>query len=126
MEASGVLALGFVIEQMTDKITRRVIFLLMAAYSIWIMVYEIIFFQNPIKYNNTYGLSDLGIQPAVLITMKKTLQLVHIIAMAKWFSRNWFPFFVSIWLLSRNIPGFIKKYFVCEQKFDQESEDYIK
>jgi hypothetical protein len=39
----------------------------------------------------------------MLLAIHKVLQVTQIIVLSKWFSRNWFPFFVSIWFLSSNL-----------------------
>lgn len=40
--------------------------------------------------------------------------------MAKWFSRKWFPFFVSLWCLSANLSEFLKKTVTCTVQEDAE------
>lgn len=111
--AIGIIFLGLMIEQMTDIQAKRTIFVLMTTFCCWKLYHEILIFSNPIKnhQDSLTGVNKLG--QALLLTMNKVLQLTQIIVMAKWFSRKWFPFFVSLWCLSQNFSEFFKKSIVC-------------
>ena len=113
IEAIGIILLGLTIEQLKDRQAKRTIFGLMATFSAWIFYHEVMVFGNPIKNKN--GGADSGqLEQAMLLTIRKLLQLIQVIAMAKWFSRYWFPFWVSLWCLSQNLSEFLKKGIECE------------
>ena len=52
---------------------------------------------------------------SILFSIAKTVQLVETVALAKWFSRKWFPFFSSLWLLSNPIAYLLKYTLTCEE-----------
>lgn len=118
--AIGVIALGLMIEQMTDQQAKRMIFLMMTMFCCWKLYHEILIFSNPIKNHleNLTGVNKLG--QAILLALNKVFYVTQIIVMAKWFSRKWFPFFVSLWCLSANLSEFLKKAITCAAREDSE------
>ena len=53
---------------------------------------------------------------ALLLAQSKCVQVVQVIVLSKWFSRQWFPFMISVWWLTNNsIPKFIKDTLTCDE-----------
>lgn len=69
--AIGVIALGLMIEQLTDIQAKRMIFLMMTMFCCWKLYHEILIFSNPIKNHleNLTGVNKLG--QAILLALNK-------------------------------------------------------
>ena len=73
--------------------------------------------------DNLSGVNKLG--QALLLALNKVFYVTQIVVMAKWFSRKWFPFFVSLWCLSANFPEFLKTAITCQAYTDSENNPVI-
>ena len=58
----------------------------------------------------------------MLLALIKLLQVFQLVALAKWFSRYWFPFFVSIWFLAESLATFAKRALTCDESLLQDSK----
>ena len=115
--AIAVILLGVTIEQLSDLQFRRLIFTLIISFTLMKLFYEIDTYQRPItRINEEQKLYIQNLSKfvqALLLAIHKVLQVTQIIVLSKWFSRNWFPFFVSIWFMSGNIAKFVQDWFSC-------------
>ena len=53
------------------------------------------------------------LQSGILLAIHKILYIIQIVVLSKWFSRNWFPFFFSLWIMSQHLAKFMQDYARC-------------
>ena len=107
--------LGMSIDHLTDNHSRTLIFIMISIFCCLKLYYEIDTYINPDK-RITQNIKDVNknIQ-AILLALFRVIQVTQMIVLSKWFSRMWFPFFVSIWFLSQSIGKFLSDLMRCNR-----------
>ena len=78
--------------------------------------------QNPIQFHANDISSFTKLSKAMLLALIKVMQVCQLVALSKWFSRKWFPFFISIWFLAGNLADFSKRALTKEKQYDENGD----
>jgi hypothetical protein len=123
--AIAVICLGVIIEQMNDASARRFIFAMIITLGCMKLYFEIETYIEPTMREDYVQKRVNKLSAALLLAIHKVLYIIQIIVLSKWFSRNWFPFFISLWFMSAHLSKFLQDQFRCDHLDSSTAQDLI-
>ena len=111
--ALAVMSLGVILEQMSDQAAKNFIFLMIFLLCTMKLFFEIETFFNVELRQYYFEQKTNKLYQGILLAIHKILYIIQIVVLSKWFSRNWFPFFFSLWIMSQHLAKFMQDYAKC-------------